>query len=172
MPRFGQWGRLAWTRDGALAVVSPAGARRELDTVEKPPTVVGAAGWVDDADGLIVVGDLAVDCVTVVDLGTDEVVASVLFDRDPDVGLRFLRFFAAGADRLCCLTETTLFALDGNGRLVWLRVHQDVSVTLAAVSDDRIELESLQPDLDPHTGQRFAYDARTGAEPCVRRADG
>lgn len=157
---MGRWGTLRAEGTSALAVVNPHGGRRILDML--PPEMSGVSGWLDEPAGVLVLGAERCDRVTVVDLALDEIVESVALDRDSDVGLRSLTFFPLDAVFLGVLTEAEIFALDGDGRLLWFRAHHDLSLTLDGVGDGIIRLSGRGPDLDRTIP--WTLDSSTGAE--------
>jgi hypothetical protein len=155
---LGRWGTLLLDGWDTLEVLNPHGGRRSLDML--PQGMVGIRGWLDEKAGLLVLGGERCDRVVVLDLNFDEVIESVALQRDPDVGLRTMRFFAVPPALLGCLTESALFALDGAGKLCWYWAHDDLTLTLDEVRHGAIFLTGLDTNLD-HTITR-RIDAATG----------
>jgi hypothetical protein len=158
---LGRWGHLSWVGSG-IGIVNPKGGQRTLDMLPDAP--IGFTGWLDEEGGLLVIGADRSDRISVIDLNVDELVEAVKLEREQDVGLRSMRFFPLHKESLCCLTESAIFALGPDGRLKWLSYHDDLSLSLAGVRGEVIELESFMPDLELSDRKKVLLDTRTGSE--------
>jgi hypothetical protein len=159
-----RWGTLTW-KGSELEVVNRNGGVRRLDMVPEPP--IDLIGWIDEADGLLVISGTASRNLSVIDLSFDELKENVALDRDPDSGMRSMNIFAVEDAGLCLLTESQILLLGPAGHLKWIKNHNDPSLSLAGVFGSLITLVSAKPRLDHTRPIPIHIDASTGAEIAV-----
>jgi hypothetical protein len=140
---LGRWGTLVNTGGASYAIRNPAGGLQSLGFL--PPGLRGAAGWLDEEAGLLVLTADGADALAVASLETDELTADVPLDREPDAGLRFTRLFRVNDHTVGCLYERGLVAVGDTGTALWHCHHGDLSVRLLEVDEETVWLERQWP---------------------------